>query len=152
MLRHDLECVLPVPLHRPFCPDLPHAAQGVGDPGEDLRIVDLDVGGVADRCDHPNGLQGLGALRLQIRHHPLGDVVHQPAEQLLPERLVALVIQRHVGMHLPQPCVLGGERQRLAPAVALVGENHLPSGQIVAAPHQERRGPGGDLGDGVHDG
>ena len=50
------------------------------------------------------------------------------------------VLQRDVGVHLPEPGVLGGEGQGLSGPVALVGEDDLGGGQAFAPPDQGGNG------------
>ena len=81
----------------------------------------------------------------------VGDAVHEPAQDLLPERLVALVLERDVRVHLPKPGVLHRERDRLAAAVALEGEHDLLTA-LAALPGEQRRRARADLAELVHGG
>ena len=57
--------------------------------------------------------------------HLIGHAVHEPADQPAPERGVRRVGDRHLRVHPPEPRVLDRKRERLAAAVALVGEHDL---------------------------
>ncbi len=85
-----------------------------GSPGSTRSVVVCDVDGV-------------------------GHAVHQPAQQLTPEVLVRLVLERHLRVHLPEPRVLHRERERLAAAVALRREHDLVAAPLVGAGQQHRR-------------
>ena len=76
----------------------------------------------------------------------LRHVAHQPAQELAPEGLVGLILDRDVGVHLPVPGVVHAPGQRLATAVALVGEDHLLSGKALALADQQAGRARLDLG------
>ena len=54
--------------------------------------------------------------------HAVRHVAHEPAQHLPPESLVRRVLDRDLGVHLPEPVVLRTERQHAAAAVALERE------------------------------
>ena len=71
-----------------------------------------------------------GSTRSVIRTSTdVGHAVHHPAQQLPPELLVRLVLERDRGVHLPLPGVLRGERDRLAAAELLRRQHHLACGR-----------------------
>ena len=55
----------------------------------------------------------------------IGHAVHEPAHEPAPERGVRRVVDRHLGVHAPEPRILNRHGDRLAAAVALIREHDL---------------------------
>ena len=109
------------------------------DVGHRARVVDLDERGIDDVGGDRHRLAGLDAVGAGVRLDVIGHAVDQPAHQLAPVVLVRHVLDRDVGVHLPEPRVLDGKRDRLAAPVALVGQDHLLAAPLVGAAQQRHR-------------
>src|SRR4029078_10823638 len=108
-------------------------------------VVRVDTALSADVGSEHDGLPGLDAIGERARLDAIGNAVHQPAQQLPPEVLVRLVLEADRGVHLPLPRILTRERDRLAAAVALVGQHDAIAAAIVGG----RKQHGGARLDGV---
>ena len=119
------------------------------DGGGDVGVVDRQEPLVVDLRPDLDALARRHEVRADLDLDRLRHVAHQPAQELAPEGLVGLVLDRDVGVHLPVPGVVHAPGQRLAAAVALVGEDHLLSGKALALADQQAGRARLDLGQGI---
>ena len=94
----------------------------------------------------------LHQLTLALCPDLLGHTVREPAEKLSPERLVGLVFERDVGVHLPDPGVLDWQHDHLAAAITMEREHHLALPVLFRTTSQERSCTGLEACDGVQGG
>ena len=137
-VRREARAILAVLRHRPLDRHLHRLAGRRRDARHDAAVVDFDVGGVEHFSRQRDRFARLDAIRGRRDVDLLGDAVHEPADQPPPEHRVRRVGDRDLRVHLPEPRVLDRHGDRLAAAVALIGEDDLLLLAVVDAGQQHR--------------